>query len=43
MDTNTDSLVDVLLNGVWDGNVTYAGTPAPLSNSNFRGDRKALP
>lgn len=43
MDTNTDSLVDVLLNGEWAGDVTYAGNPAPLSDSSFRGDRMALP
>jgi len=43
MDTNTDALVDVLLNGQWTGNISYFGTPAPLSGATFRGERQALP
>ncbi len=43
MDTNTDRLVDTLLGGVWNGKVEYAGQPAPLSNSTFRGERQAVP
>ena len=43
MDTNTDAKVDVLLNGEWNGTVSYLGTPATLQDSTFRGDRQNLP
>lgn len=43
MDTNTDASVDVLLNGVWAGNVSYFGSPSTLSDATFRGERQNLP
>ncbi len=42
-DTNSDALVDKLLNGQWAGNVSYFGSDAPLSDATFRGDRQNLP
>jgi hypothetical protein len=42
-DTNTDRKVDVLLGGKWFGDVTYAGNPANLGDSTFRGERQAIP
>lgn len=44
-DTNTDRNVDVLFGGLWEGTVSYAGTPATLSrpDNTFRGDRMAVP
>jgi hypothetical protein len=41
MDTNHDSKVDVLQNGDWLGQMTYASTPAPLGDSPFHGERMA--
>ena len=43
MDTNTDAKVDLLVNGVWTGEVSYLGTPATLQDSTFRGERQNLP
>ena len=44
-DTNTDRKVDLLLNGLWEGTISYAGTPAALArpNNTFRGERMAIP
>lgn len=44
-DTNTDRKVDVLLNGHWEGTISYAGTPADLvrADNTFRGERMAIP
>lgn len=43
MDTNTDALVDVLLNGAWTGSVNYFGSAATLTDATFRGERQNLP
>jgi len=44
-DTNTDRKVDVLTGGLWEGTISYAGTPAALArpNNTFRGERMAIP
>ncbi|RMH38020.1 MAG: hypothetical protein D6689_20315 [Deltaproteobacteria bacterium] len=44
-DTNTDRKVDVLLNGRWEGTISYAGTDAALSrdDNTFRGERMPVP
>ena len=39
IDSNNDHRVDVLQGGTWEGNMSYAGTPAPLGESTFRGER----
>lgn len=41
IDSNNDHRVDVLQGGTWEGNMSYAGTPAPLGESTFRGERMA--
>lgn len=45
VDNNTDRKVDVLQNGLWEGTISYAGTPATLArpDNKFRGDRMAIP
>jgi len=42
IDSNGDHRVDVLQGGVWEGQMSYAGTPAPLGESTFRGERMAV-
>jgi hypothetical protein len=44
-DTNTDRKVDVLLNGLWEGTLSYSGTPATLArpDQTFRGERMNVP
>ncbi len=44
-DTNTDRKVDVLFGGLWEGTISYAGTPAALvrPDNTFRGERMAIP
>lgn len=43
IDSNSDHRVDVLNGGTWEGEMTYIGTPAPLGESTFRGERMAAP
>lgn len=43
LDSNNDRKVDVLQGGTWTGDMTYIGTPAPLGESTFRGERMATP
>ncbi len=43
IDSNMDREIDVLQGGTWTGNMSYAGTPAPLGPSTFRGERLAGP
>ena len=38
-DTNADHKVDALQLGKWTGNLSYSGTPAPLSTATFVGTR----
>lgn len=40
VDSNGDRKVDVLFGGVWAGDMTYIGTPAPLGQSTFRAERQ---
>jgi hypothetical protein len=42
IDSNADHRVDVLQGGTWEGDMSYAGTPAPLGESTFRGERMAV-
>lgn len=44
-DTNTDRKVDVLLNGHWEGTITYGSSSATLvrDDNTFRGERMAIP
>jgi hypothetical protein len=39
LDTNHDSKLDSIQRGSWTGNLSYAGTPAPLSTATFFGGR----
>jgi hypothetical protein len=39
IDSNDDHRVDVLQGGEWEGTMSYAGNPAPLGESTFRGER----
>ncbi len=39
IDSNNDGNVDKIQTGAWVGNVSYAGTPAPLSSATFFGER----
>jgi hypothetical protein len=39
VDTNRDGKLDAIQRGAWTGNLSYAGTPAPLSNATFFGGR----
>ena len=39
LDTNQDLKVDTIQTGKWDGTLSYAGTPAPLSTATFNGKR----
>lgn len=40
VDANNDGSADRIQTGTWTGNVSYAGTPAPLSTATFHGDRQ---
>ncbi len=39
LDKNGDKKVDTIQTGAWAGNLSYAGTPAPLSAATFYGER----
>jgi hypothetical protein len=39
VDTNLDATIDKLQTGVWTGELSYAGTPAPLGRATFYGER----
>ena len=39
LDKNGDKTVDSLQTGAWTGNLSYAGTPAPLAGGTFYGER----
>lgn len=39
LDTNNDGTADKIQTGTWTGDLSYAGTPAPLSTATFRGER----
>jgi hypothetical protein len=39
VDSNNDLKVDKIQTGKWTGNLSYAGTPAPLSTATFAGQR----
>jgi hypothetical protein len=39
VDKNADGKADVIQVGKWGGTLSYAGTPAPLANATFKGQR----
>jgi len=39
LDKNKDGSIDTILTGAWTGNMSYAGTPAPLAGATFYGAR----
>jgi hypothetical protein len=39
VDKNRDGKMDDIVTGMWTGEVSYAGTPAPLAEAKFRGAR----
>lgn len=39
LDKNGDKLADSIQTGTWTGNLSYAGTPAPLAGATFFGER----
>lgn len=39
LDKTGDGKVDSILTGAWSGNLSYAGTPAPLAGATFYGER----
>lgn len=39
VDTNNDKKIDKIQTGTWAGNMSYAGTPSPLSAATFYGER----
>ena len=39
LDKNGDKKIDTIATGQWTGNLSYAGTPAPLAAATFFGDR----
>ena len=39
LDKNGDKQIDSIQTGSWSGNLSYAGTPAPLANATFFGER----
>ncbi len=39
VDSNNDGNADKIQTGVWTGNLSYAGTPAPLSTATFHAER----
>lgn len=39
IDTNSDRRIDRIQTGTWAGEMSYAGTPAPLSTATFFGER----
>ena len=39
VDKNGDGNADVIQVGKWGGTLSYAGTPAPLANATFKGQR----
>lgn len=39
LDKNGDKSIDSIQTGAWTGNLSYAGTPAPLANATFYGER----
>jgi hypothetical protein len=39
LDKNGDKKIDSIQTGAWTGNLSYAGTPAPLSSATFFGER----
>lgn len=43
IDSNDDYRVDVLQGGTWEGQMSYAGNPAPLGESTFRAERMSSP
>jgi hypothetical protein len=40
VDSNNDGNADKIQTGVWTGNLSYAGTPAPLSTATFHAERQ---
>lgn len=40
VDKNRDGKMDEIVTGAWNGDIQYAGTPAPLSTAKFFGARK---
>ena len=39
VDRNKDGKMDEIVTGTWSGDVSYAGTPAPLADAKFHGSR----
>jgi hypothetical protein len=39
LDKNGDKMLDSIQTGAWSGNLSYAGTPAPLAGATFYGER----
>ncbi len=39
LDKNNDKMLDTIQSGQWSGNLSYAGTPAPLAGATFYGAR----
>jgi len=40
IDVDADGTLDRIQTGTWTGNLTYAGTPAPLSTATFYGEKR---